>query len=275
VSHYKFKHLGERAGTSVVPLSLYTGDTSPSDIGDFYQNHVKGPVVFIHEAIPGCAGQIVPHSEFFMETYAHIKRDGGICIADEVQTGLGRLGSHMWAFELFTIAPDIVTMGKPLGNGHPVAAVACTRELADRFAEGPEFFSSFGGNPVSCAIASEVLAVIEREDLQSHAKQLGTYWKERLMVLRSQHPAIGDVRGAGLFLGLVFVDPDTGAASEAYANYVVQRMLDHRILTSLDGPDRNVMKIKPPMCITKAEVERFLEVLEKVMKEASTLSETG
>jgi 4-aminobutyrate aminotransferase-like enzyme len=268
VSQYKIKHLGRPLQSHVVPLSLFVNPVGQKDLAEFYQDHADGPLVFIHESIPGCAGQVIPDQDFFLEMYAMVKRDGGICIADEIQTGLGRMGSHMWAFELFTIAPDIVTIGKPLGNGHPVAAVACTRALADRFAEGPEFFSSFGGNPVSCSIASEVLSVIEREDLQSHALQLGADWKDQLIALQRRYPVIGDVRGIGLFLGIEFVDPESSKPSAAHANYVVERMLEHRILTSLDGPHGNVMKIKPPMCITQEEVNRFMEVLEKVLGES-------
>jgi 4-aminobutyrate aminotransferase-like enzyme/Ser/Thr protein kinase RdoA (MazF antagonist) len=272
VSHYKFKHLKKLETTNVVPIGVYGKVANfAKDADDSTVNRspltVTPSMVFIHESLPSCAGQIVPHEDFFMDIYAEIKKHGGICIADEVQTGLGRVGSHYWAFELFTIAPDIVTIGKPLGNGHPIAAVACTRELANAFAKGPEFFSSFGGNPVSCAIATEVLSVIEDEDLQANAKNLGEYWMSALRELQSVHSVIGDVRGHGLFIGIEFLKPETCAAAKQKAEYVVRRMLDHRILTSLEGPNGNVMKIKPPMSITKEEVDQFLGVLEKILKE--------
>ncbi len=289
VSHYKFKHYkGEVANfakaTQVVPMSMYgqvanlpeqkvrVGEVAnfaeAMDSTDYRLPITISPsMVFIHESLPSCAGQIVPHKDFFMDIYAEIKKRGGVCIADEVQTGLGRVGSHYWAFELYTIAPDIVTIGKPLGNGHPIAAVACTREMANAFAKGPEFFSSFGGNPVSCAIASEVLTVIDDENLQAHAKEMGDYWMSSLRSLQSEHPVIGNVRGHGLFIGIEFIEPETRVAAKQKAEYIVKRMLDHRILTSLDGPQGNVMKIKPPMTITREEVDLFLGVMEKVLKE--------
>ena len=284
VSHYKFKHVTKPENTSVVPMEMYGQVANSPKVGhkarasevtlvrtdrggDFAEGIVNGPITFIHESLPSCAGQIVPHEDFFMDMYAEIKKNGGICIADEVQTGLGRVGSHYWAFELFTLAPDIVTIGKPLGNGHPIAAVACTREMAKAFAKGPEFFSSFGGNPVSCAIATEVLTVIEDENLQTHAKDIGDFWMSSLHELQVTYPVIGDVRGHGLFIGVEFVERGSQAPSKQKAVYIVRRMLDHRILTSLDGPHGNVMKIKPPMSITREEVDRFLGVMEKILKE--------
>lgn len=261
VSHHKFRHLHK-------PVSTYVIDTPPTaTMPALPETIVQTPFVFIHESLPSCAGQVVPHEEFFMDLYAEVKRSGGICIADEVQTGLGRAGSQYWAFELYTIAPDIVTIGKPLGNGHPVAAVACTRAVADAFARGPEFFSSFGGNPVSCAIASEVLSVIEDEDLQSHAQKTGAYWMDTMRNWQAAHPVIADVRGHGLFIGVEIADPVSKAPAKIKAEYLVQRMLEHRILTSLDGPHGNVLKIKPPMSITRDEVDIFLTAMHAVLQE--------
>jgi 4-aminobutyrate aminotransferase-like enzyme len=288
VSHYKFKKLKKEEYVSVVPMAMYMNSeasnfakgrvtnsaedrSSKSDELREVENFAKAnfaKTVFIHESLPSCAGQLVPDEDFFMDMYAEVKRQGGVCIADEVQTGLGRVGSHYWAFELFTIAPDIVTIGKPLGNGHPIAAVVCTRAIAESFAKGPEFFSSFGGNPVSCAIASAVLDVIEKAQLQTHAFSLGNFWLEQLRQLQREHPVIGDVRGHGLFLGIEFVDPVTGIPSKKHGDYVVKRMLDHRILTSLDGPGQNVMKIKPPMSMGEEEVELFLQTLKRCLSES-------
>ncbi|MDX1406844.1 MAG: aminotransferase class III-fold pyridoxal phosphate-dependent enzyme, partial [Saprospiraceae bacterium] len=225
------------------------------------------PMTLIHEALPSCAGQLVPPADYFRALYHLVHQQGGVCIADEVQTGLGRAGSAMWAFELFDIAPDIVTIGKPLGNGHPVAAVAVSEPVARAFDNGMEYFNSFGGNPVSCVIAHEVLRIVDDEGLQKHAQLLGTAWMEELKSLQEMHPVLGDVRGHGLFIGIEFCHPGTRQPAPDKASYVVQRMLDHRILTSLDGPDENVMKIKPPLSITRDEVTYFMEALHKVMGE--------
>ena len=126
---------------------------------------------------------------------------GGLCIADEVQTGFGRVGDHFWSFELSGVVPDIVTMGKPMGNGHPLGAVVTTPDIAAAFDNGMEYFNTFGGNPVSCAIGLEVLSIIQDEDLQRSARDIGAYWIERLAGLAEAFPIIGQVRGAGLFLG--------------------------------------------------------------------------
>lgn len=227
----------------------------------------SGPKVLIHESLPSCAGQIVPPPDYFREVYKRIHASGGVCIADEVQTGLGRVGDAFWAFGLYGVQPDIVTIGKPLGNGHPVAAVALTRELAMAFDNGMEFFSSFGGNPVSCAVAGEVVRVVRDEGLQDHARELGAYWRNALLALQGNHPVIGDVRGHGLFLGVEFVQPETMKPAGEKAGYLQRRMYDFRILTSIDGRHRNVLKIKPPLCIDEDEVEYFMEVMERICRE--------
>ena len=150
--------------------------------------------------------------------------------------------------------PDIVTIGKPLGNGHPIAAVVCTQEVADKFANGMEYFNTFGGNPVSCAIGLEVLRTIKREKLQENALLVGEFLKWELNKLAKQFPIIGDVRGEGLFLGFELVDEAMNPLADE-ADYLVNRMKDHGILMSTDGPDHNVLKIKPPIVFTKENAE--------------------
>ncbi|CAI8217225.1 MAG: Ornithine aminotransferase [SAR116 cluster bacterium] len=176
------------------------------------------------------------------------------------------MGSHFWGFELYGVRPDIVSIGKPLGNGHPVAAVACTQEVAHSFANCMEFFNTFGGNPVSCAIAQKTLEIIKEEKLQENAATVGKYLKTALVDLSKKYPIIADVRGHGLFLGMEFLDAQNNPLAQE-ASYVVHRMKQMGVLMSTDGPDRNVIKIKPPMVISIAQANRVINSLEQVLRE--------
>src|SRR6185503_11313330 len=200
--------------------------------------------------------------------YEAVRGAGGVCIADEVQTGLGRIGTHMWAFEAQGVVPDIVVMGKPLGNGHPLAAVVTTRAIADAFDTGMEYFSTFGGNTVSCAVGSAVLDVMRDEALQVHALRVGEELLAGLRELSTRHERIGDVRGSGLFIGVELVrDRATLEPAAAEASYVVNRMRDHGILIGSDGQHHNVLKIRPPMPFDAADGARLVETLERVLVE--------
>jgi 4-aminobutyrate aminotransferase-like enzyme/Ser/Thr protein kinase RdoA (MazF antagonist) len=226
----------------------------------------QGIAGFIHESILSCGGQIVLPKGYLQQVYPAIRAAGGLCIADEVQVGFGRVGNAFWGFELQGVVPDIVTLGKPIGNGHPMGAVVTTRAVADAFANGMEFFSTFGGNPVSCAIGKAVLDIIEEEDLQQHAQTTGQYLKDGLRALQSKFPIIGEVRGHGLFLGFELVD----AARQPLAHqtaYLANRMRQRGILMSTDGPDYNVIKIKPPMCFDKRNADFLLDQLALIFKE--------
>jgi 4-aminobutyrate aminotransferase-like enzyme/Ser/Thr protein kinase RdoA (MazF antagonist) len=230
--------------------------------------HGRRTAAFFAEPLLGCGGQIVPPKGYFVQAYAHARAAGALCIADEVQTGLGRVGSHFWAFETHAVVPDVVTLGKPLGNGHPLAAVVTTRAIARSFENGMEFFSTFGGNPVSCAIGAAVLDVIEREGLQQHARELGAWWLGELRAIADRAPLIGDVRGLGLFLGVELVrDRDSREPAAAEASYVVERMRAQGILLSIDGPLHNVLKIKPPLVFSRGDAERFCRTLDAVLGE--------
>lgn len=201
---------------------------------------------FIGESLLSCGGQIVPPPDYLSQVYAAIRKAGGVCIADEVQVGFGRVGSHFWAFETQYVVPDIVTLGKPIGNGHPLGAVITTPEIANAFHNGMEYFNTFGGNAVSCAIGMAVLDVLENDGLQQHALEVGGYLQNALRELQSKHRLIGDVRGLGLFIGVELVrDGDTLEPAKAEASYIANRMKDAGILLSTDGPDENVLKIKP------------------------------
>ena len=193
---------------------------------------------------------------------------GGVCIADEVQVGFGRVGEAMWGFELQGVVPDIVVMGKPIGNGHPLGAVVCTRQVAEAFDSGMEFFSTFGGNPVSAAVGMAVLDVIERESLQGRAAKLGARFMAGLEDLRDRHAIIGDVRGRGLFIGIELVrDHETLEPADAEASAIVNAMKDRGVLLSTDGPLHNVIKIKPPMVLSQDDVDMALRELDNVLAE--------
>ena len=231
---------------------------------------------FVAEAIMGCAGQLFVPDGFLRGAFESVKKAGGVCIADEVQIGFGRVGSHFWGFDTCGVVPDIVTMGKSMGNGHPLSAVVTTREIADAFNNGMEYFNSFGGNPVSCAIGQAVLDVIKDEGLQENALEVGSYLLGQLKMLESKHELIGDVRGAGLFIGIELVkeresyDP---AGNEAGA--LVSRMKERGFLLSSDGPYHNVIKIKPPMLFTKENADRLVKALDDTMLGASPTIATG
>jgi 4-aminobutyrate aminotransferase-like enzyme/Ser/Thr protein kinase RdoA (MazF antagonist) len=228
----------------------------------------RSPAGFIAESLLSCGGQIVLPDGYLAEVYKRVRAAGGVCIADEVQVGFGRVGTHFWGFETQGVVPDIVTMGKPIGNGFPLAAVVTTPQIADAFANGMEYFNTYGGNPVACAAGSAVLDVIEQEGLQENALATGRYLQAGLERLKDQHEIIGDVRGRGLFLGFELVtDRATRARAPLQAAYIAERMREEGILVSTDGPYHNVIKIKPPICFGKPEAELFLETLEKILGE--------
>ena len=191
-----------------------------------------------------------------------------MCIADEVQVGFGRVGTHFWGFETQGVVPDIVTMGKPIGNGHPLAAVVTTPEIAASFNNGMEYFNTFGGNPVSCAIGLAVLDVITEERLQENALRVGTHLMNGLRGLMKKHPLIGDVRGLGLFVGIELVlDRETLSPAAEQAKYIANRMREHGILLSTDGPFHNVLKIKPPLVFTEENADFLMGVLDEILGE--------
>jgi len=164
------------------------------------------------------------------------------------------------------VIPDIVCIGKPIGNGHPLAAVVCTRKVADAFANGMEYFNTFGGNPVSSAIGAEVLKVVKEEKLQENALSVGNYLKEELTKMQQEFPIIGEVRGQGLFLGIELCDQELNPQTEKAA-YLADRMKELGILMSTDGKDVNVMKIKPPIVFSRSQADMLLGALKQVFKE--------
>ncbi len=223
---------------------------------------------FLAESIAGCGGQVFYPASYFERAFEPVRALGGLCLIDEVQVGFGRVGTHFWAFETQGVVPDIVTMGKPIGNGFPMAAVVATAEIADSFANGMEYFNTFGGNPVASAIGLAVLDVIEDEGLQEHARKVGDAFIAGLRSLQQRHALIGDVRGLGLFLGVELVnDRTTQEPATLAADAVIQALREHGILLSTDGPFNNVLKIKPPMVFSAANADEVVTRLDAVLSE--------
>jgi len=266
----------------VVPIpdpyrGRYRGDDPQA--GAQYAAHVGGAVDaaarrgpgaagFLCESILSCGGQVVLPPGYLAEAYRHVRQAGGLCIADEVQVGFGRVGTHVWAFEAQDVVPDIVTMGKPIGNGHPLGAVVTTPEIAASFANGMEYFNTFGGNPVSCAIGLAVLDVMADEGLQARARRVGGYLLDGLRALMPRHALVGDVRGLGLFVGVELVrDRGTREPATEEAAHVANRMRDRGVLVSTDGPFRNVLKIKPPLVFGEADADQLVSTLDVVLGE--------
>jgi 4-aminobutyrate aminotransferase-like enzyme len=228
----------------------------------------SGPSAFIAETCPSVGGQIVFPPGYLAAVHAHVRAAGGVCIADEVQTGYGRMGTSFYAFEDQAVVPDIVVLGKPIGNGYPLGAVVTTDEIAASFANGMEFFSTFGGSTVSCAVGLAVLDVVLQENLQSHAASVGAALLDALRPLVEEHPFVGDVRGSGLFLGVELVkDRGTLEPAPAEANYVVNRLREEGILIGTDGPCHNVLKIRPPMPFDENDGERLARAMKTVLRE--------
>ena len=285
ISSYKFDGpggAGKPDHVHVLPMpdpyrGLYRGNDEGN--GRLYAQHAqeiieelqaqgKGIAGFIGEPLLGCGGQIVLPDGYFQALFPLIRAAGGVCIADEVQVGFGRVGSHMWAFETQGVVPDIVTLGKPIGNGHPLAAVVTTPEIAASFANGMEYFNTFGGNPVSCAIGLAVLDVMEREHLQENARDVGNRLLDGLRGLQTKFPLIGDVRGLGLYIGAELVrNRNTLEPAAEEASYIANRMRDKGILISTDGPLHNVLKIKPPLVFTPENADFLVNTLATTLEE--------
>lgn len=223
---------------------------------------------FIAESLPSVGGQIVFPDGYLADVYRYVRAAGGVCIADEVQTGFGRVGSHMWGFEMQNVTPDIVVLGKPIGNGHPVAAVVTRRDIAEAFNNGMEYFTTFGGNPVSCAVGLAVLDVLKNERLQQNALRVGNQLLNGLKSFVGKYKMVADARGSGLFLGLELVrDLSTLEPAPVEAGFISNRMREHGILLGTDGPYHNVVKIRPPMPFNESDAEFLLATMEKILKE--------
>jgi 4-aminobutyrate aminotransferase-like enzyme len=285
VSPYKFAGPGGRGKKDFVHIAPmpddYRGPYRRADpqAGQRYARHVgeiveglrargRGPAVYLAETLPSVGGQIVFPGGYLAECYRLVRAAGGVCIADEVQVGFARLGTHFWGFETQAVVPDIVVLGKPIGNGFPLAAVVTTPEIAAAFANGMEFFSTFGGNPVACAAGLAVLDVLAEESLQARALRVGRHLIQGLRRLQERHRLVGDVRGSGLFLGVELVrDRSTLEPATQEASYVVNRLRERAILTGTDGPHENVLKLRPPLCLSEADADLLVGTLDDVLGE--------
>ncbi|XP_029020447.1 5-phosphohydroxy-L-lysine phospho-lyase isoform X2 [Betta splendens] len=285
ISPYKFRKLaGQKEWVHVAPLpDVYRGKFRENhpEPGQAYADAVKDLIEDVHrkgrkvsaifvESLPSVGGQIILPEGYSSKVAEYVHSAGGVFVADEVQTGFGRVGSHFWAFQLQGegFCPDIVTMGKPMGNGHPVACVATTVEIAGAFtANTVEYFNTFGGNPVSCAIGLAVLDVIEQEDLRGNAMRVGAHLKELFKKMQTRHELIGDVRGVGLFIGVELVT-ERGKKTPATktAAHIIKRLKEEDLIcVSTDGPWDNVLKLKPPMCFTVENAELVAQCFDRIL----------
>ncbi|MGL4488630.1 MAG: aminotransferase class III-fold pyridoxal phosphate-dependent enzyme, partial [Rhizobiaceae bacterium] len=285
ISAYKFNGPGGKGRpdwVEVVPVAdPYRGVFKSDDplAGQKYAQHVKETAerieskgrrvaAFICETFPSVGGQIVPPPGYLKYAYEFVRTAGGLCIADEVQTGLGRIGTHYWGFESQSVVPDIVVLGKPIGNGYPIGVVATTKEIAKSFSNGMEFFSTFGGSTVSCAVGREVLSIVDDEGLQQNALKVGSFLLGRLAELAERHAIIGDVRGSGLFIGVEIVSNRvTLEPATDKAGYIVNRLREKRILIGTDGPFDNVLKIRPPLTIGEDDAECLVAAMDEILSE--------
>lgn len=279
ISHYKYNSSGGKGKQDNIieaPLpDTYRGKFKgeSTNVGKSYASEFiqslkasnQNIAAFISEPIVGCGGQVPLAPGYLSEVYGYIRSQGGLCISDEVQTGFGRLGDYFWGYEMQHVVPDIVVLGKPIANGHPMGAVITTDEIASAFDNGMEFFSSFGGNPVSCEIGKAVLQVIEEESLQENAKLVGDYHMAQLRELQKEFPVIGDVRGAGLFIGIEFIKDQSLTPNTELAQHIKNTFRDKQILISTDGPFDSVIKSKPPLCFTRDNVDQVVEALRDIL----------
>lgn len=281
LSPYKYKHKGGQGRKphvfeAAIPDSYRApGDWQLEEHGRRFAESVaeqiammvsegRAPALFLAESIPSVAGQVFFPEGYLKEVYAMVRAAGGVCVADEVQVGFGRVGSHWWAFETQGVVPDIVTMGKPIGNGHPMSALVTTREIASSFNNGLEYFNTFGGNPVSCAAGLAVLDVIERDGLRRNASEIGDYLMKRFREMQARYPVIGDVRGMGLFLGIELVrDAKTKEPATALAKKINDGARSRGVLIGTEGPYDNVLKMRPPMIFSRENADHLVSVLDE------------
>ena len=224
------------------------------------------PAAFIIDTIISSGGVVTPPAGYLKNAAEVVRDAGGLFIADEVQPGFARTGENFWGYEVDDFVPDIVTVGKPMGNGHPIAATIARSDLVDEFSTHSHYFNTFGGNPVSCAAGLAVLDVIEQEDLQKNALTVGQYLTDGLTNLAAKHAAIGDIRGSGFFKAVELVsDRESRAPAKDLAANVVNALRSRGVLSGAIGPHDNILKLRPPMVFSQGNADFFLDVLDDVL----------
>ena len=265
---------------SVPAPDTYRGAYRGDDAGERYAAHIETaidelrgrgvkPAAFVVDTIISSAGVVSPPPGYLKKAAEIIRAAGGLFVADEVQPGFGRTGKNFWGFEADEFAPDIVTMGKPMGNGQPLAAMVTRTDIVERFSKKASYFNTFGGNPVSCAAGLAVLDVIENENLQQNALEVGQHLIDGLKDLATRHESIGDIRGSGLFLAVDLVkDRETREPATEMTSRVVNGLRDRGILTGSIGPGDNILKLRPPMVFSTENADYFLGIVDDVLTDA-------
>jgi 4-aminobutyrate aminotransferase-like enzyme len=255
----------DRAGRSDEELATAYADDVKRAIDSFAAAGIRFAGLLFCTAFSSEGLPTVP-AGFMAKALAHVHAAGGYFIADEVQAGFGRLGSHMWGHQKLGVVPDIVTLGKPMGNGHPLAAVVARRDLVNEFTTRNMYFNTFGGNATSAAVGTAVLDVIEDEHLLEHAVTVGSYTIEKLAKLAQRHPLIGDVRGTGMFFAVELVsDRKAKTPATAQTKRLVNLMRERGVLISRIGPHDNILKIRPPMPFSKQHADLLVDTLDGAM----------
>ncbi|XP_005100294.1 5-phosphohydroxy-L-lysine phospho-lyase isoform X1 [Aplysia californica] len=295
ISPVRYKKLGQghqkKDWVHIAPTpNVFRGKfgSNAANPGVLYANEVRKVIqkaeqqgrdigAFISEPVISASGMVVPPENYFQNVYRYVRECGGICISDEVQCGLGRIGEHFWGFQMHNVVPDIVTIGKPIGNGYPLAAVITTKEIADSLGD---FSSTFGGNPVACAIGRAVLDVIENEKLTSSAKNVGKCLKDGFKAIQPKHPMIGDVRGVGMMIGIELVmDKESKKPAKETAEILAYKLKEKKIIIGIEGGDKNVLVMLPPLCFTtdnaRHVVQAFSEALANIESEAARVGLTN
>ncbi len=261
----------------------YRGRYIGSDAGEKYAAHVREaletlesrgirPAAFIIDTIASSCGVVAPPPGYLRKAAEIIRAAGGVFIADEVQPGFGRTGRNFWGYQADDFLPDIVTMGKPMGNGHPLSAIVTRRELVQQFSSHGHYFNTFGGNPVSCAAGLAVLDVIEKENLQQNALRVGEHLTDGIRSLAKRHECIGDVRGTGLFLAVELVsDRKARTPAGKLASNIVNDLRERGVLTGSIGPDDNILKLRPPMVLTRSDADYMLDMFDQSLAANATV----
>ncbi len=256
---------------------VYRGPYRDADAGEKFAAHVKDalatldsrgirPAAMIVDTIFSSGGVIATPPGYLRDAALHVRNAGGLFVADEVQPGFGRTGRNFWGYEIDDLIPDIVTMGKPMGNGHPLAATVTRRDLVDGFSGHAHYFNTFGGNPVSCAAGLAVLDVIEQEDLQKKAWEVGLYLNQGLAALAAKYECIGDVRGDGMFKAIEMVEERASRKPDSdLAQRLVNGLRQRRVLTGSTGIADNILKLRPPMVFSQENADHFIQNFDEVL----------